>query len=515
MGVRGAWGYALLWVHASCACPEDIERIGPPDEPRCRQRKIKRQQLGEGKNNGKEERTIKKICTVSKCERREEKAYAMRDHDNNTTTQPPQLDPDLMNPSASSSTAHDTPATTSTSENLEKTSGQWTKNEIGLPLDYIEGNCILTTGRGLNLKKLEFNKARTMMKLKDANQCHYKWGHLCTIYKVILQWDKKSGSGWHDDYGANARTPSEKRCFKRMHAFDPASSSSQSATQILNLVNTEEDGAEDQVDPSLDSPMATVSSLIPPDLGTFLTSSIILSLLPPDSSMSSSSSHTKPPPSSSLPPTVYPQPTQQCDVSMSLAHSITTGSNADSSQFPKCKHDARSASGMQPSSKWALKKTDDLNPVIILNALNSTLNRMVDVMERTLDATTVTTAAPSTMTSTTSIAPPSIVNSSIESSQPLSASMSPAEILDQAIRIISGVDSRLTEDQLLSASLFFTSASEDAVHAPRTFIALGNNQTVQYRFLLSQLSMSALSGKDKAKAVEDGDDHFMVTSLIF
>ena len=27
---------------------------------------------------------------------------------------------------------------------------------------------------------------------------------LCTIYKVILQWDKKSGSGWHDDYSANA-----------------------------------------------------------------------------------------------------------------------------------------------------------------------------------------------------------------------------------------------------------------------------------------------------------------------
>ncbi|KAF8817098.1 hypothetical protein BYT27DRAFT_7247653 [Phlegmacium glaucopus] len=166
---------------------------------------------------------------------------------------------------------------------------------------------------------------------------------------------------------------------------------------------------------------------------------------------------------------------------------------------------------MQPSSKRASKKTDDLNPVIILNALNLTLNCMVDMMERTLDATTVTTAALSTMMSTTSIAPPSIINSSIESSQPISASMSPAEILDQAIRIISGIDSWLTEDQFLSASLFFTRASEDAVHAACTFIALGNNQTVQYCFLLSQLSMSALSGKGKAKAVEDGDDHFMVT----
>jgi hypothetical protein len=70
-----------------------------------------------------------------------------------------------------------------------------------------------------------------------------------------------------------------------MHAFDPASSSSQSATQILNLVNTEEDRVEDQVDPPLDSPMATVSpvppdlGIVPPDLDIFSTSSIISSLL--------------------------------------------------------------------------------------------------------------------------------------------------------------------------------------------------------------------------------------------
>ena len=55
--------------------------------------------------------------------------YAMTDHDNNT--QLPQPDHDLMDPSASSSAAHDTP-TTSTSEKLEKTSGQWTKNKIKL-----------------------------------------------------------------------------------------------------------------------------------------------------------------------------------------------------------------------------------------------------------------------------------------------------------------------------------------------------------------------------------------------
>ena len=31
---------------------------------------------------------------------------------------------------------------------------------------------------------------------------------------MISQWDKKSGSGWHDDYGANAQTPGEKQVFE-------------------------------------------------------------------------------------------------------------------------------------------------------------------------------------------------------------------------------------------------------------------------------------------------------------
>ena len=37
---------------------------------------------------------------------------------------------------------------------------------------------------------------------------------LCSTYKAISQWDKKSGGGWHDDYGANTRTPSEKEVFE-------------------------------------------------------------------------------------------------------------------------------------------------------------------------------------------------------------------------------------------------------------------------------------------------------------
>ena len=135
---------------------------------------------------------------------------------------------------------------------------------------------------------------------------------------------------------------------------------------------------------------------IPPDLGAFSMSFIISSLVPPGSSTLSSSSHTKPPPSSSLPLTVsgYPQPTQQHNISIGSMHSITTSSDAGSSQLWKCKCDARSASSIQPpSSKWSLtSKTNNLNPVIIMTMLNSTLNCMVDVMERSLNATTITTA---------------------------------------------------------------------------------------------------------------------------
>ena len=111
----------------------------------------------------------------------------MRDHDIDnditTSTQPPQLDCST-NPSALSS-AHDTP-TTSTSKNLEKTSGQWTETEINLLLDFVEGNCILTTARGLNLKKSEFNKAHTIVKSKDVNQCHYKWGHVHILLSMLI-----------------------------------------------------------------------------------------------------------------------------------------------------------------------------------------------------------------------------------------------------------------------------------------------------------------------------------------
>ena len=96
-------------------------------------------------------------------------------------------------------------------------------------------------------------------------------------------------------------------------------------------------------------------------------------------------------------------------------------------------------------------------------------------MERTFNTATVST------TPMIALAPPSTVTAPIEfqttqisptPSQPLatpsnlsSASPSLTEILDQAIRIISADNSGFSEDEILLASLFFTSVSDDAVHA--------------------------------------------------
>ena len=69
----------------------------------------------------------------------------------------------------------------------EKTSGRWTDSEVHLLLDYVEANCILTTPRGLNLKKTDFKKAHDMVKSKDAAQCHYKWGHVRTSVSMKVR----------------------------------------------------------------------------------------------------------------------------------------------------------------------------------------------------------------------------------------------------------------------------------------------------------------------------------------
>ena len=299
------------------------------------------------------------------------------------------------------------------------------------------------------------------------------------------------------------------------HALDPAS---EWAMEMLSDVNAEEDGAEDRLDPldPLDSELplpatqpASSSSFVNRHLGassSVRSSSVFSSFPQPHLHGLSSSGGTRPLPPSSIPPSFH---------SMGSVRSIATGSDTGpgdplttvSEPGRKRKRDARSVSGIQPVSKKSATRSraNELNPVIISSALNSTLNRMADVMERSIDVTVAINSAPLATAPTTipSVAPPSVNTSS--SSTPLSQT----EVLDQVIRTISA-NACLTDDELLVASLFFNSASEDAVRVAHTFICLGANQKVQHRFLLQQLEIAGLlPGKGKGKAVEDGD-HSMV-----
>ena len=85
--------------------------------------------------------------------------------------------------------AHDTSNHADTSSNSGRASGRWTDQEINLLLDYVEAHCHLNMSRGLSLKRSQFNKARDMIKSKDASQCHYKWGHVrIHIINVFLSY---------------------------------------------------------------------------------------------------------------------------------------------------------------------------------------------------------------------------------------------------------------------------------------------------------------------------------------
>jgi len=286
---------------------------------------------------------------------------------------------------------------------------------------------------------------------------------------------------------------------RETHAFDPGSSSSQSAMQALGVIDAEEDGAEDQVGPPLDSIAIThpaISSLILPDASSSGHTPSVISSLPLLSDAFSASGH-------SLPPTVHPHPaSERGDILMNSVHSFATTSNVgSSSSLRKCKWDARSSSIQPPSSKQGAKgKTADLDPVIISNNLNSTLNRMVDVMEKSLNASQAGLAASSVVAPSAfqTTQPSSIPSQSLGPVAP--AILSSEEILQQAVTLTMA-DGFLMEDELFAASLFFTSSSEDVVRAAWTFIILGNNWAVQCRFLLNQLgSSSSRQGQEQGRS---------------
>jgi hypothetical protein len=125
--------------------------------------------------------------------------YSMRGHespdnDNNDPTAQTVGASDSTSYSASSTvdTPLPTTVTASTSENIEKPSGQWTDNKVRLLLDYVEANCTLTTMQGLNMKKSQFSKVHATVKTKDASQCHYKWNHVRIFSSTTWVFPKKN-----------------------------------------------------------------------------------------------------------------------------------------------------------------------------------------------------------------------------------------------------------------------------------------------------------------------------------
>jgi hypothetical protein len=303
------------------------------------------------------------------------------------------------------------------------------------------------------------------------------------------------------------------------HSFDPGSSSSVSATQALNKVNAENDGEEDQAGPPVDTPMVNIpaaftlamSSLFPP---------------PPDTVSlrgTSQSSDAMPPPfSSSISPTTHVSHSQKTHVSLSSALSHTSHTTPSETQTTsskrKRKHDTTGDMPPPSSKRTSKNKTETMNPIIISSQLNSTLTRLVDVMEKSLDITATSIEAP-----TTHPAPfPSSSHASslsIPSQLPgppstlSSTSSSDSEVLDKALWIVTADQDFLYEDDLLAASLLFSNTSNEVVRITRTFIALSNTPTVQHRFLVHQLKTAGLRtsmGKRKGRAIENDDDFPMM-----
>jgi hypothetical protein len=349
------------------------------------------------------------------------------------------------------------------------------------------------------------------------------------------------------------------------HSFNPGSSSSVSATQALDKVNAEEDGEEDRAGPPVDTPAANIpaaftsamSSLFPhdPSAASFAGTPRSDALppppsmasfagtprsdaLPPPPSMASfagtprsdapppppstasfagtpQSDALPPPSSSSVSPTTHPDHVSRSQhVSVDSAFSCTTASETSSSQR-KRKRDA--TVGMPPpSSKRASKnRTETLNPVIISSQLNSTLTRLADVMEKSLDVTATSievTTQPAPSPSPQALSMPSQLLG--PQSTLSSTSLSDSEILDKALGIVTAAADKdfLSEDDLLAASLLFSNTSNELVRIARTFIALGDKPAVQHRFLMRQLEDAGFhTGKGKGKATTNDDDDFLMS----
>ena len=291
------------------------------------------------------------------------------------------------------------------------------------------------------------------------------------------------------------------------HSFNPNNPSS-STTLELDKVNAENDGEEDQAGPPLDAPMTDMPAAF---------NSVITHLFPPAphtvSLAGASESDAIPPPfSSSISPSTHPHASSSrsqknlISIHPSLSHSTSSENQTvqTTSSMRKRKRDATADMPLPSSKRGSKNRTETLNPVIISSQLNSTLTRLADVMEKSLDVT-ATSLEPTTATHTAPLSTSHAL--SIPSQFPGPSSSSDSEVLNEAFGIITADKLFLSEDDLLAASLFFSNTSNEVVRIARNFIALSKTPAVQFKFLLHQLKEAGLcTGKGKGKAIANDDD---------
>jgi hypothetical protein len=110
-------------------------------------------------------------------------------------------------------------------------------------------------------------------------------------------------------------------------------------------------------------------------------------------------------------------------------------------------------------------KTETLNPVIITNQLNSTLTRLADIMEKSLD---VTSTSIDTLTPHPAPSPSShalLIPSQLPGppSTQLLPSSSDSKVLNKALGIITADKDFLSEDDLLTTSPLFSNTLNEVV----------------------------------------------------
>ncbi len=294
------------------------------------------------------------------------------------------------------------------------------------------------------------------------------------------------------------------------YAFDPASTST-AASIMLGEVNAEPDGEEDQLGPPVGASTSTSAAALTSAMTTLFTMPRV-----PGTAYSSTSTvdnsltvvghedhlDAVSVVNEALP---HPNPTTPADERQpSSSHVTSPASGVSGSARPgKHKHDASSTPDMRPPSSKRSSKTGasgskqepQLSPVVMVNALNGTLNRMVDVMQKSIDVSeTLVATNPSALLSPTHL-------SQVQAAPPASLSTPVTDddeaMLTEAFHIASVNKEFLNDDEMVQACCLFTEHSSGNIRIARRYLDLKHNPTLQHLYLRKILGM------EKSKTMEN------------